>query len=149
MKRKLIIVSVIAILGLALLSSTARRPANLGVVNGKLAAMPDSPNAVSSYAENPEMRLAPIPYTTSDRKMIEKIAAVIRDLPRTNIMEQTDNYLHAEFRSLIFRYVDDVEFYADESTKQVQFRSASRVGYSDMGVNRRRMEGILQRLNAD
>jgi uncharacterized protein (DUF1499 family) len=146
MKKKLIIVTLIAILGLALLSTTAQRPDNLGVVNGRLAAMPDSPNAVSSFADDPEMRLEPIPYASSSKAVIEEIAAVIRSLPRTTIIEQTDNYLYVEFRSLIFRYVDDVEFFADDETQQVQFRSASRVGYSDLGVNRRRMERILELL---
>ena len=49
-------------------------------------------------------------------------------------------YLHYEFTSLLLRFVDDVEFLFDEATKTVHFRSASRTGYSDLGVNRRRME---------
>ena len=57
-------------------------------------------------------------------------------------MHQTDNYLHVECRSFWFRFVDDVEFLIDPEQKLIQFRSASRVGYSDLGVNRRRMETL-------
>ena len=63
-------------------------------------------------------------------------------MPRTRIAEDDGYYVHAEFRSRVFRFVDDVEFLLDDATGQIYFRSASRVGRSDLGVNRRRMEAI-------
>jgi uncharacterized protein (DUF1499 family) len=70
------------------------------------------------------------------------LKAAIATLPRTKLVEEGDRYLHYEFTSLLFRFVDDVEFLFDDETKTVHFRSASRTGYGDFGVNRRRMEQI-------
>jgi uncharacterized protein (DUF1499 family) len=74
------------------------------------------------------------------------LKAVIPALPRTKLIEDEELYLHYEFRSLLLRFVDDVEFLFDEKAKIIHFRSASRVGYGDFGVNRRRMEDIRSRL---
>jgi uncharacterized protein (DUF1499 family) len=79
----------------------------------------------------------------SDAKAVLK--TVIAGLPRTKLVEEDDTYLHYEFTSLLLRFVDDVEFLFDDETKTVHFRSASRTGYGDLGVNRRRMEDIRSR----
>ncbi len=63
-------------------------------------------------------------------------------MPRIKLVEEEDSYLHYEFTSLLFRFVDDVEFLFEDATKTIHFRSASRVGYGDFGVNRKRMEEI-------
>lgn len=73
---------------------------------------------------------------------MHRLKDVIRSLPRTQLVEENEGYLHYEFTSLLLRFVDDVEFLFDEGTKTIHFRSASRTGYSDFGVNRRRMEEI-------
>lgn len=141
------ILLIVSVVGMALLSFSGNRPANLGVDNGRLAALPDSPNAVSTQSEDAARKLEPIEFEQeSASQMMERIVAVIQSRPRTQIIERTENYLHVEFRSLIFRFVDDVEFYIDEDQQLVHFRSASRVGYSDMGVNRKRMERIVESL---
>jgi uncharacterized protein (DUF1499 family) len=70
-------------------------------------------------------------------------------LPRTKLVEENDSYLHYEFTSLLFRFVDDVEFLFDDESKTIHFRSASRTGYGDFGVNRRRMEVIRSLLPGD
>jgi uncharacterized protein (DUF1499 family) len=67
------------------------------------------------------------------------ILAVVEKMQRTTVITQRENYLHVEYRTKM-GFVDDVEFYLDESTDTVHFRSASRIGYSDLGVNRKRME---------
>jgi len=67
---------------------------------------------------------------------------VIRSLPRTKLVEEDETYLHYEVTSLLFRFVDDVEFLFDDDTKTIHFRSASRTGYGDLGVNRTRMEQL-------
>jgi uncharacterized protein (DUF1499 family) len=66
----------------------------------------------------------------------------VLSLPRTKLVEADETYLHFECTSLLLRFVDDVEFLFDDETKTIHFRSASRIGYGDLGVNRRRMEDI-------
>lgn len=71
----------------------------------------------------------------------------IEAYPRTEVISENSNYIYAEFTSLIMRYVDDVEFYFDEKTKLLHFRSASRLGTGDLGVNRKRIETLLKDLD--
>jgi len=66
-------------------------------------------------------------------------------MKRTTIVAEKEDYLHAEAKSLIFRFVDDVEFYFPATEKLIHVRSASRVGHSDLGVNRKRVEEIRSR----
>lgn len=131
-------------LGLLLLSLTASAPGNLGVRNGRLAPCPSSPNCVSTQAEDREHWIAPISVTFQDPPVMELLAEIVRELPRTKIVEQSDVYLRAEFRSRVFRFCDDVEFYFEKESGRIHFRSASRVGHSDLGVNRIRMEQIRE-----
>ena len=74
------------------------------------------------------------------------ILAVVAEAPRARVVEAQADYIHAEFTTLLFRYVDDVEFSIDPLAKRVDFRSASRVGHSDLGTNRRRMKKLSRRL---
>ena len=74
------------------------------------------------------------------------LKTTVAGLPRTKLIEEADTYLHYECTSLLLRFVDDVEFVFDDEAKLIHFRSASRIGYGDLGVNRRRMEGIRSRL---
>ena len=74
------------------------------------------------------------------------LKATIADLPRTKLVKEEEAYLHYEFTSLLLRFVDDVEFLLDDEMKTVHFRSASRTGHGDFGVNRRRMEDIRSRV---
>lgn len=138
----LLLVIVTSVGGLALLSWTAVRPANPGVHNGRLADCPDAPNCVSTQAADHEHWIAPLTVPSESTPPIEMLAKIIRRMPRTTIIQQTDDYLYAEFRSQVFRFCDDVEFFVEPGTKRVHFRSASRVGRSDLGVNRERMELI-------
>ena len=121
------------------------RPATLGVRDGRLAPCPSSPNCVSSRAEDDVHRVAPFTFTGTAGAAIGRLAGIVRSLPRASVVAASETYLHAEFRSAVFRFVDDAEFYADESAGVIQVRSASRVGSSDLGVNRKRIEGIRAR----
>ena len=109
---------------------------------------PDSPNCVSTQATDAEHGIAPIAYSGDTAATTARLVEIVNSLPRSTIVATTDNYLHAEFRSRIFRFVDDVEFFVDADSGTIQFRSASRTGYSDLGVNRKRMEEIRQLFNA-
>jgi uncharacterized protein (DUF1499 family) len=91
--------------------------------------------------------IAPFRYRKSRAEAKEALKEVIRSLPRVSLVEEDESYLRYEFTSLLFRFVDDVEFLLDDDAKTIHFRSASRTGYGDFGVNRRRMEDI-RRLTA-
>ena len=129
--------------------SRVRPPHVLGVDHGRLAACPDRPNCVSTQAENTDSRLDPIPLSRSLEEARRQIDTTLRSMPRTRIVSSGDGYLHAESRSLWLGFVDDVEFAIDESAGLIHFRSASRVGYSDLGVNRERMEEFRARFEGE
>jgi uncharacterized protein (DUF1499 family) len=103
---------------------------------------PSSPNCVSTQAQDEGHAIAPIRYRKSRVEAKEALKEVIRSLPRTKLVEEDESYLHYEFTSLLLRFVDDVEFLFDDEPKTIHFRSASRTGYSDLGVNRKRMEEV-------
>jgi uncharacterized protein (DUF1499 family) len=84
----------------------------------------------------------PYRYKKPRAEAKEALKATIATLPRTKLVDEDESYLHYEFTSLLLRFVDDVEFLFEETTKTVHFRSASRTGYSDLGVNRKRMEQV-------
>jgi uncharacterized protein (DUF1499 family) len=75
---------------------------------------------------------------------MHKIVACLSDQPRVEVVSRSATYVHAIARTRWLRFVDDVEFFVDDHAKLIHFRSASRLGYSDMGVNRRRMERLSQ-----
>ncbi len=115
---------------------------------GTLKPCPDSPNCVSSLATNKEQKIAPIIYRGSQQAAKNHLLEVIKNMPRSEIMTVEDAYVHVTFTSLIFRFKDDLEFEFDDELKQIHLRSASRVGHSDFGVNRKRVEEIRQRFAA-
>jgi len=112
----------------------------------RLAPCPRTPNCVSTEAPpGSSKRMDPIPYASSLDAARARLLQVLRDYPRTRIVSDPSlepHYLKAECRSAVFRFVDDVEFVFDDGAKQIRFRSASRLGRKDFGVNRKRMEEI-------
>ncbi len=114
----------------------------IGITDGKLAPCPKSPNCVSTQVSDKRHKIKPLKYNTTLKEAKSKILDIIKSLKRTRIINETDNYIHAEFRTRTFKFIDDIEFYFDDTENIIHFRSASRVGWTDMGVNRRRMEKI-------
>ena len=108
----------------------------------RLAPCPSSPNCVSSQATDDAHRVAPIVFRGDPAAALRRLRTVIEAMPRARIVEMTDSRLKAEFQSWLFRFVDDVDAIVDPGTGTIQVRSASRVGYSDLGVNRKRVEAI-------
>ena len=132
-----------------LFSFSGKQPTNLGVKEGKLAACPNTPNCVSSQAldTDAEHKIAPIAYKSAPTEAMAKLKSVIQGMERTKIVTETNDYLYVEFTSALMGFVDDVEFYLDPSTPgQLQVRSASRLGQSDLGVNRKRVEEMRAKL---
>jgi len=107
---------------------------------------PRSPNAVSSQAEDVQHRIAPLSYQTTPAQAMEVLVRIIEATPRTLIVTRNADYLYAEYESALLGFVDDVEFYFEPGARLVQVRSASRLGHSDFGVNRARIEEIRRKL---
>jgi uncharacterized protein (DUF1499 family) len=118
-------------------------PDNIGVRNGRLTDCPDSPNCVCSFATDDTHRIEPL---TADLRQVERVVAGIE---AANIVSVQENYLYAEFTSRIMGFVDDVEFLHDPRSGLTHVRSASRLGYGDLGVNRKRIEAIRAALSAN
>lgn len=118
-----------------------KRPTNLGVKAGKLTPCPNTPNCVSSQSSDAEHSIQPLPYA-----QIADVKRVVNNMERTTIIEETENYLYAEFKSQLMGFVDDVEFHKDDVNQVIHVRSASRLGKSDLGVNRKRIEEVRQQL---
>ena len=119
------------------------RPANLGVKDDRLSACPSSPNCVSSQSEDEKHKIDPILFNSTPAEAMDRLKQVIQGMARTTIVRETPEYLHVEFRTLL-GFVDDGEFFVDGSQKVIHLRSASRVGYWDVGMNRRRMAFVRE-----
>lgn len=137
---------------LILLTGCAGTPPKLGVINGQLPACPASPNCVSSQASDPQHAIAPLSLTGTPTEVRAQLLKALGILDRTKVVVSEPDYIAAEVTSQVFRFVDDVVFYFPASTDTstnitVHVRSASRLGHSDLGVNRQRIESLRERLN--
>ena len=124
---------------------SAPRPDNLGLKNNLLLSCPKSPNCVLSQTSDPKHQIHPIHYTSSVKIAKERLNQVILSMVDTRIITQNKVYWHVEFTTRWLRFIDDVEFYFPESEALIHLRSASRSGYWDLGVNRKRVEEIRSR----
>ncbi|MCH2207826.1 MAG: DUF1499 domain-containing protein [Lentisphaerales bacterium] len=123
-------------------------PGNLGITKGRLADPPESPNCVSSHADSTDSvhYISPLVYEGTSEAAIEAIVKVIENWPRAKVITQEENYFHVVCTTLIFRFKDDLEIFVDQEQKKIHFRSASRVGYSDLGTNRKRVNKFKETL---
>jgi len=125
-----------------------KRPAYLGVTDGRLARCKSTPNCVSSQSdrEDAEHHVAPIAFRGSAVEALAAVRAAVEAMPGATVVRHDGNYLHAEFRTRLMRFVDDVELVHDEKAGVIHVRSASRLGRRDFGVNRARIEAIRARV---
>ena len=122
------------------LSLNSRAP-DTSLVNGKLRPCPGTPNCVSSEEQGEPKHLAPFSYTSSTEKAWENLQRAIKK--SGGVVQKYDNaYLWATYTTRIFRYVDDMEFRLEPEQKIIHVRSGSRVGKSDLGVNRKNVEKL-------
>lgn len=136
-------ISIVAACCVGMVASIGRAESGpLGVKDGRLAPCPDTRNCVSSQATDAGHTIAPLAYDTAPAEAMRRLRQVIDAMPRTRVVSATDDYLHVEFTSAILRFVDDVEFYVDAASRRIHVRSASRIGYSDLGANRKRVAAI-------
>ena len=114
----------------------------LGVDDGRLAPCPTSPNCVSSQTDQDSKLVEPFRYDGDRLAAKTKLLSVIAGFPRTHVEADDDRYIHVVFTTRLLRFKDDVEFYFAADEPVIHVRSASRVGYSDLGTNRRRVEAL-------
>ena len=124
-------------------NTTAKSTAGkVGLKDGRLTPCSHSNNCVSSQSSNTKQLLSPFTLKCGIEKSRQFLISILKDYKNAEIITNDRNYIHAEFRSSFFKFVDDVEFYLDEEDRQVHFKSASRVGLNDFGANRNRMKDI-------
>ena len=130
----------------ALLSAcSASTPDNLGLHDGRLAPCPSSPNCVSSQASG-EHFIEPLPLKGTAAETQKHLKHLLVSVPRMSLVTEKPGYIHAEYTTRLMRFIDDLEFVIGESA--VELRSASRLGHSDLGANRARIEELRQRWQA-
>ena len=108
----------------------------------QLAPCPQTPNCISSETSDAHHYIKPITYEGTVEEAKARLRQILLSSPRTQIVDEELTYIHAECTSWLFRFTDDIEFVFDDTQKVIQIRSASRIGYSDLGVNRKRVETI-------
>lgn len=138
----------LAICLLLLLSACGSNHVTTGIVDGRLTPCPESPNCVSSDALDELHRTEPYRLTATPEQVWRGLRDVVEAQKRVTVVTADDSYLHVEVRSAIFRFVDDAEFHLRTGDGIIAVRSAARVGYSDLGVNRKRVETIREALRA-
>ncbi|MCP3875611.1 MAG: DUF1499 domain-containing protein [Desulfobacteraceae bacterium] len=139
------------IVGLILFAGCAGTMPDLGINNGELTPCPKTPNCVNSQAVGEKHYIESIRYTGTQQEARAHLLQILESENRTKILTTQGNYIRAEFMSALFRFVDDVEFYfpKEQAGKVViHIRSASRIGYSDLGANRKRVERIREKMGA-
>lgn len=128
-------------------------PSDLGVNNGRLKPPALTPNSVSSqaalYPDHPQRAfadIAPLALIGDGQTTLAKIKALVQGRADVEVIKSEPDYLYLQFTSRLMKYVDDVEFWHDPANRVVQVRSASRLGGSDLGANRRRVESLRAEL---
>ncbi len=145
MRFQLIFISLILLTG-----CTGTMP-QLGIINGQLTKCPATPNCVSSQTGNKDQYIDPLMLIGTSKDAQTALLKILHSFQRTEVKVVEDDYIRAEFTSAVFRFVDDVEFYFPETKSEetpIQVRSSSRIGYTDFGANRKRIEKIRKTLNS-
>lgn len=139
---KTLLIFCIIIISLIIISCVAKTPTTIG----NFTDCPNKPNCVSTKNSNSKSYIEPIRYTGSRVEAKKNLFLTLETFKESRVKNEKDNFIHVEFFSKIFGFVDDVEFYFNKPGV-IEFRSASRIGYSDLGVNRNRMESIRSKFN--
>lgn len=114
----------------------------------EMARCPVSPNCVSTEEQSSSHRLDTPRLKVTPEQAWLAVVATVKTLPRTTITHQSNYHLRAESRSWLFRFTDDIEIYLDANNSHLAMRSASRWGYSDLGVNARRLKKLIEKLRS-
>ncbi|MCG8670319.1 MAG: DUF1499 domain-containing protein [Pseudomonadales bacterium] len=120
-------------------------PENLGIQDNKLAPCPSSPNCVSSYETSADHKVSPWSYKGNSADAQNKLLSILKSKDNVKVVSEQNGYVRAEFESSLMGFVDDVEFVITNA--EVHMRSASRLGYSDLGANKKRIDGLAAEFN--
>lgn len=120
------------------------RAPQLGHQNGQLKPVPDTPNAVSSQSQHPDYQVSPLPFYQNNEQTMAALLLAVQRYGNVSIELQQTDYLYVVFTTPVLGFHDDAEFYLDSASQHVHFRSASRAGYSDGGLNRKRYNTLRQ-----
>lgn len=126
-----------------LFSITATMAHGVDLNSNVLKPCPDKPNCISTAEVAAKHGLEPLPFRGNLQQTREALVQLISTMPNSAIVQTQDKYIHVTFTSKMFGFVDDVEFLLDETNHLTHIRSASRSGYYDFGVNKRRVEDIV------
>ncbi|MFB1034260.1 MAG: DUF1499 domain-containing protein [Sinobacterium sp.] len=135
----------IVLVSLHFLMGCSATPPKLGIMDRQLIPCPNKPNCVSSQATDKKHYIQPIHFTGTPQDAKNRLLQILNTLEQTKIIVVQENYIRVEFTSKIFQFIDDVEFYFPATNTEhiiIHFRSASRIGYSDLGANQKRIEQI-------
>jgi uncharacterized protein (DUF1499 family) len=138
------VVGVMGVMVIYMLVKNNSMPENLGINNGKLAKLSNKPNAVSSQTDDRDKRVDALKLKGNLENSKKEIYKTIENYGNATIVRNEKNYLYVVFTTGKMKYHDDVEFYFDESEELIHFRSSSRVGYSDLGLNRERYKKLKE-----
>lgn len=123
-----------------------KKQPTIGLIDGQLIGCPKTPNCVSTNHKDLNRLMLPVEYKGLNLEQAKEILLeVLKTLPKLQVVKDEGAYVHAEAQTMVFEYVQDVEFLFDEDKKELHFRSASRVGFTDFGSNKRRMQSVVAR----
>lgn len=114
----------------------------LGLQSQQLSPCPETPNCVLSQNADEAHAIDPIPFTQDKETAHDLLLKVLSVVPRTTVIEDTEDYVRVEFETNLMGFIDDGEFYFPENESLIHVRSASRMGESDLNLNHRRIEQI-------
>ena len=142
---KLVLLLILTVAVFVIVLKNTRTPDTVGMHQGRLSPLPSSPNAVSSQTDDRERHVAPLPFVGDLEQTRAALLEAIQSYPgKVRIESKTPTYIHCVFSSAVMGFRDDVEFLLDGQNRLIHFRSASRIGYSDLGANRRRYETLAE-----
>ncbi len=139
-----IILVLLLIVAYAVIGYQNSTPPPLGHTNGQLSPVPTTPNAVSSQSQDPRYQVSTLPFYQNQEQTMAALLLAVQLYDNATIELQQTDYLYVVFTTPVLGFHDDAEFYLDSASQSVHFRSASRAGYSDGGLNRARYEALRQ-----
>lgn len=137
-----LVVGLIAISFISIYVQNTKPKITLGIVEGHLQEIPNKDNAVSTQTAIEGKRVTPIAFKENLINSVTDMKAALEAYGGIEIMEERSDYIYAVATTGTMKFHDDLEIYFDEAEGVIHYRSASRAGYSDLGLNRSRYEDI-------
>lgn len=140
------ILVIMLILIIVMMAKNMKTP-ELGVENGQFKPLSSNPNGVSSQAKDDSKLVETLPFSGDLEATKTLLLEVCKSYGDVKIIREERTYIHVVFTTGKMKFNDDAEFYLDEEKQLVHYRSESRIGYSDMGLNRERYDALASSYN--